>query len=77
MTFISRRELLKRVGAAAAAAPVAGNLDLNVSVREASQAGVRRAALESFGKPTLGWTATGFIAVFSAEGTVSATLNLR
>ena len=62
MTFISRRELLKRVGAAAAAAPVAGSLDLDraggvppgastdvgAAGVEAVQAGAQRTALESF-----------------------------
>jgi gluconate 2-dehydrogenase gamma chain len=48
MTFISRRELLKRVGAAAAAAPAARSLDLNASAAEAPQAAGSRTALESF-----------------------------
>jgi gluconate 2-dehydrogenase gamma chain len=55
MTFISRRELLKRVGAAAAAAPVTRTLDLDQPPTSAvefasppTQAGVRRAALENF-----------------------------
>jgi gluconate 2-dehydrogenase gamma chain len=57
MTFISRRDLLKRVGAVAAAAPITGTLDLDrvtgVPVREEAasdliQAGSQRTALESF-----------------------------
>jgi Domain of unknown function (DUF4403) len=31
----------------------------------------------SFGKPTLGWTDKGFLALFTAQGTVSASLNLK
>ena len=54
MTFISRRDLLKRVGAAAAAAPMAGTLDLDrVPAPAAETAGDlaqtgARTALESF-----------------------------
>jgi gluconate 2-dehydrogenase gamma chain len=57
MTFISRRDLLKRVGAVAAAAPMTGALDLDratgtaggaESGSNAIQAGAQRAALESF-----------------------------
>jgi hypothetical protein len=33
--------------------------------------------IESFGTPTLTWTATGFLAVFPAQGTISADLNLK
>jgi hypothetical protein len=33
--------------------------------------------IESFGTPTLTWTATGFLAIFPAEGTISADLNLQ
>lgn len=55
MTFISRRDLLKRVGAVAAAAPMAGTLDLDRvatahtagTAGELAQAGART-ALESF-----------------------------
>jgi hypothetical protein len=38
---------------------------------------VIHADVHSFGAPTLSWTATGFIAFFTAEGTVHATLNLQ
>jgi gluconate 2-dehydrogenase gamma chain len=58
MTFISRRDLLKRVGAAAAAAPVAGGLDFGAVADAASitttqnaaprTRSVGRGALESF-----------------------------
>jgi hypothetical protein len=33
--------------------------------------------IESFGTPTLTWTATGFLAIFPAQGTISADLNLN
>jgi len=56
MTFISRRDLLKRVGAVAAAAPMTGALDLDRvtagaavdGAADAMQAGAKRTALESF-----------------------------
>jgi gluconate 2-dehydrogenase gamma chain len=57
MTFISRRDLLKRVGAVAAAAPITGTLDLDrvaggpvgsESTIDPMQAGSKRTALESF-----------------------------
>jgi hypothetical protein len=35
-----------------------------------------RGTVERFGDPTLTWTETGFLAVFPAEGTISADLNL-
>jgi hypothetical protein len=33
--------------------------------------------VESFGAPTLAWTKSGFLALFTARGTLSANLNLR
>jgi hypothetical protein len=33
--------------------------------------------IENFGTPTLSWTDTGFLAIFPAQGTVSADLNLN
>jgi hypothetical protein len=33
-------------------------------------------SVENFGAPTLTWTATGFLAIFPAQGTISANLNL-
>lgn len=57
MTFISRRDLLKRVGAVAAVAPMTGALDLDRATGAAAsaefasdlvQAGAQRTALESF-----------------------------
>ncbi len=33
--------------------------------------------IESFGRPTLGWTDSGFLALFNAKGTVTATLDLK